>query len=131
MAPITEATWSKVCSLLPLKYWDLCFESYRGHGCTSAFSLCFYCRSYVRTYARTSRGPIPHPGGTTKHLYAQLVSDSAAQAAGHPLLTAEVRCCIPEHSTRDLGRRTCRYAAGCSQITRAFLGNHHYTIVSC
>lgn len=86
--------------------------------------------SFVRTY-RPRDGPIPHPGGTTKYVYVQLVSDSAAQAAGHCLLTAEAHCCISEHSVRDLGRWTCRYAAGYSQITRAFLCNHHYTIVPC
>jgi hypothetical protein len=85
----------------------------------------------VRTYILTSRRGDPPSRGTTKYVYVQLVSDSAAQAAGHRLLTAEVRCCIPEHSMRDLGRRTCQYAAGCSQITRAFLCNHHYTTVSC
>jgi len=65
------------------------------------------------------------------YLYVQLVSDSAAQAASHRLLTARARCFIPENSMRDLARRTCRYAAGRSQITRTFLCNRHYTSASC
>ena len=93
----------------------------------SAFSLYSCCRSYYGT----RDGPIPHPGGTTKYVYVQLVSDSATRAASHRLLTAGARCCIPEHSMRDLATRTCRYAPGRSQITRAFLCNRHYTSVSC
>ena len=60
----------------------------------------------LRTYGPRD-GPIPCTRGTTKYVYMQLVSDSAAQAASHRLLSAEARCCIPEHSMRDLGGRTC------------------------
>lgn len=89
--------------------------------------LPFLCAHVVVCTYGPRDGPVPHPGGTTKYVYVQLVSDSATQAAGHRLLTTEARCCIPEHSMGDLGRRTC---AGMLQNVLRLLGRFSVIIIT-